>query len=145
MKNVLQGDIWWINPTPKIGSEQRGKRPALVIQNNIANHYLQTTIIAIISSSGKTNMPEMISLEEKHGLKKGSYADFAQIFTIDKRRLLKKTGRIDSQKWNEVQKAIGSIFMNTITAEDSATETNLEMFINNPSFDFSKDELDLYE
>jgi len=145
MKKVLQGDIWWINPTPKMGSEQRGKRPALIIQNNTANHYLQTTIIAIISSSGRIDMPEMVSLEQKHGLKKGSYADFAQIFTIDKRRLLKKTGRIDIQKWNEVQKAIGSIFMNTIANEDCAAETDLGMFINNPSFDFLKNEPDLYE
>ena len=25
-KKVFQGEIWWIDPTPKMGSEQRGKR-----------------------------------------------------------------------------------------------------------------------
>ena len=114
MEEILQGDIWWIDPTPKIGSEQRGKRPALIIQNNIANRYLQTTIIAIISSSGKTNMPEMMALGQEHGLENGSYADFSQIFTIDKRRLIRKSGSINAKKWNEAEIALASIFMNTI-------------------------------
>ena len=45
MKQVLQGEIWWIDPTPKMGSEQRGRRPALIIQNDLANKYLKTTMI----------------------------------------------------------------------------------------------------
>ncbi len=110
---IKQGDIWWIDPTPKIGTEQRGKRPALVIQNNIANNYLNSTIIAIVSSSGKTEMAEMVNLGTEYGLKENSYADFAQIFTIDKRRLLKKIGNIGNSKWNAVENALASIFYKT--------------------------------
>jgi mRNA interferase MazF len=114
MKNVFQGEIWWINPTPKTGSEQKGKRPALIIQNDVANKYLKTTIIAMISSSGKFNMPEMVSLGVHDNLHPNSYADFAQIFTIDKQRLLKKIGKIQSNKWNEVEEALATIFYKTL-------------------------------
>jgi|SRR3989339_720379 len=111
---VKQGDIWWIDPTPKIGAEQRGRRPALIIQNNIANQYLHSTIIVIISSSGKTQMPEMVNIGSEYGLKENSYADFAQIFTIDKGRLMKKIGNIGENKWVEIEKALSSIFYKTI-------------------------------
>lgn len=111
--NIKQGEIWWIDPTPKMGSEQRGKRPALIIQNNIANKYLKTTIIAIISSSGKI-MPEMVPVDYIPNITKNSCADFAQIFTIDKTRLLSKVGEIDTQDWLLVEKALGRIFKNTL-------------------------------
>ncbi|MGE3279202.1 MAG: type II toxin-antitoxin system PemK/MazF family toxin [Candidatus Altimarinota bacterium] len=113
-QEVRQGEIWWIDPTPKMGREQRGRRPALVIQNDIANTYLDTTIIAIISSSGSVNMPEMVPLGKKEGLTTQSHADFAQIFTIDKQRLTKKAGKITTEKWEMVEKALRRIFLKTL-------------------------------
>ena len=114
MKNVFQGEIWWIDPTPKMGSEQRGKRPCLIVQNDIANKYLNTTIVAIISKSGQLNMPEIVKLDKDCGLKENSSADFAQIFTIDKQRLIEKIGKIKSEKWQKIEDALGSIFFKTI-------------------------------
>lgn len=114
MSTINQGDIWWINPTPKIGSEQRGKRPALIIQNDIANTYLKTTIVAIISGSGAVNMPEIVPLGPEEGLSEGSSADFSQLFTIDKQRLVKKAGNISSEKWRLVEQALARIFLRTM-------------------------------
>ena len=114
MQEVFQGDIWWIEPTPKMGSEQRGKRPALILQNDVANQYLKTTIVAIISSSGKVDMPEMVDVSGVEGMKKMSVADFAQVFTIDKMRLIKKIGTFDALRWDEVEQALQSIFLKTI-------------------------------
>jgi len=114
-KKIFQGEIWWINPIPKIDSEQRGKRPALIIQNDIANKYLKTTIVAVISSSGKIDMPEMVPLNTKKELEIDSSADFAQIFTISKSRLIKKVGKIKVGKWKQVKKALDTIFLQTIS------------------------------
>ena len=112
-KKISQGEIWWIDPTPKVGSEQKGKRPAIIIQNNIANKYLQTTIVAIVSSSGKIDMPEMVKLGKEEGLKDNLFADFAQVFTISKLRLMKKIGKIKTDKWKEIKNALDTIFMKT--------------------------------
>ena len=119
MNTVAQGEIWWIDPTPKIGSEQRGRRPALIIQNDVANQYLRTVIIVVISSTGSMNMPEMVDLSE-YGLKENSHADFAQIFTIDKSRLIAKIGKITSDKWLQVEGALSSIFLKTIGEDVSS-------------------------
>ncbi len=39
-----------VNFSPGRGSEQRGLRPALIIQNDAGNQYAATTIIAAITS-----------------------------------------------------------------------------------------------
>jgi mRNA interferase MazF len=111
---VFQGEIWLVKPSPKIGSEQKGVRPALVIQNDVANKYLNTTIVALISSSGKKGMPEMVLIKKDWGLVQDSYADFAQIYTIDSKRLLKKIGKIPPVVWGSVHAAIKEIFYKTM-------------------------------
>ncbi len=42
-----------MNFSPGRGSEQRGLRPALVIQNDVGNQYAFTTIVAAIASTIK--------------------------------------------------------------------------------------------
>lgn len=110
-----QGEIWWIAPSPlAIGSEQQRKRPALVLQNDMANKYLRTTIVALISASGAKDLPEMLPLGVEDGLSKTSYADFAQIYTVDQTRLEQKVGRVASSRWNEVVRALERIFYKTL-------------------------------
>lgn len=45
-KNIKRGDIYLVDLSPTKGHEQSGKRPVVVIQNNIANMFSNTTIIA---------------------------------------------------------------------------------------------------
>lgn len=59
-------------------------------------------------------MPEMVFLWKEFWLTEWSYADFAQIFTIDKERLLSKIGKINSKHWGNVKEALETIFMKTI-------------------------------
>ena len=44
-----RGDVWMVNFNPGRGSERRGLRPALVIQNDVGNQYAATTIVAAIT------------------------------------------------------------------------------------------------
>ena len=45
-----RGDIYLANLNPFKGSEQGGKRPVVVLQNNIGNRHSSTLIIAPITS-----------------------------------------------------------------------------------------------
>ena len=40
----LRGDIYYADMEPHIGSEQGGKRPVVVLQNNIGNRHSPTLI-----------------------------------------------------------------------------------------------------
>ncbi|GJQ61010.1 MAG: endoribonuclease EndoA [Melioribacteraceae bacterium] len=107
---LLRGDVYLVNLDPVIGKEIGKARPAVIIQNNIGNKFSPVTIIAPISSVKEITkpLPIMIFLDENEGgLPAQSFVDCGQIRTIDKeQRLIKKYGSLDSQKMNEIDRAI---------------------------------------
>ena len=46
---ILRGDIYYANLSSVEGSEQDGKRPVVIIQNNIGNFHSTTVIVASIT------------------------------------------------------------------------------------------------
>lgn len=47
---IRRGDIYYADLTPVVGCEQGGRRPVLVIQNDVGNHHGSTVIVAAITS-----------------------------------------------------------------------------------------------
>lgn len=102
----LRGDVWLVNWNPSRGSEQAGKRPALVIQNDIGNEKAATTIVAAISSSIKI-YPMNVKLNPPDGgLEHISIVKTSQLLTVSKKRLEKRLGRITTKKMEEINRAI---------------------------------------
>jgi mRNA interferase MazF len=101
-----RGEIWLVNWNPARGSEQAGKRPALIIQNDIGNKNASTTIVAAISTSVKL-YPMNVKIEpHESGLHHLSIVKTSQILTIGKIRLEKKLGQLSEEKMEEVNQAI---------------------------------------
>ena len=101
-----RGEVWLVNWNPARGREQSGKRPALVIQNDIGNEKASTIIVAAISGSVK-NYPMNIKVDPPEGgLECPSIIKTSQIFTVSKERLEKRLGQISAQKMKEVNRAI---------------------------------------
>ena len=109
---MKRGDIYYADLSPVVGSEQGGRRPVLVIQNDIGNKYSPTVIAAAITSQiNKAKMPTHIELAAKdYGLNKDSVILLEQIRTIDKRRLREKIGRIDDGLMASVNNALSISF-----------------------------------
>jgi mRNA interferase MazF len=107
MKNFpRRGEVWLLNWNPARGSEQAGKRPALVIQNNIGNENASTTIVAAISGSVKI-FPMNVKVEPPEGgLDLVSIVKTSQILTVDKNRLEKKLGQLTRETIEKVNQAI---------------------------------------
>jgi len=61
-----RGEVWMVDFSASRGSEQRGLRPALVIQNDIGNRFASTTIVAAISSVVKV-YPVTVRLSKGEG------------------------------------------------------------------------------
>ena len=101
-----RGEIWLVNWNPARGSEQAGKRPALIIQNDIGNEKSPTMIVAAISSTVKL-FPMNVKIEpHEEGLNLTSIVKTSQVLTIDKDRLEKRLGQLDKLKMQEVNTAI---------------------------------------
>jgi len=64
----IRGDIYLVNFDPTIGSEINKTRPALIIQNNIANENSPITIIAAITSKFDDRLyPTEVQLDPPEG------------------------------------------------------------------------------
>jgi mRNA interferase MazF len=104
---VKRGEIYWVDWSPGRGSEQIGKRPALIIQNDIGNEFSPTIIVASCSTTIVRKFPFIVHVSAKEsGLPKDCAINLAQIFTIDKTRLSKKCGKFSPKKMQEVDEAI---------------------------------------
>jgi mRNA-degrading endonuclease toxin of MazEF toxin-antitoxin module/prophage antirepressor-like protein len=93
MQEIRRGDIFFADLGQGVGSEQMGKRPVVVLQNDIGNKFSSTVIIAAITSNGKDFVTHLI-VGPECGLKMDSAIELEQIRTIDKRRLLERIGHI---------------------------------------------------
>lgn len=88
-----------MNFNPGCGSEQLGMRPALLIQNDVGNQHASMTIVAAITSSIKL-YPVTVPLKKgEAGLKQPSMVNLAQILTIDKSRLQRRSGLSEPTLW----------------------------------------------
>ena len=95
-----------VNFNPGRGSEQKGNRPALIIQNDVGNQYASTTIVAAITTTIKKYPVTVLIPEGKGGLKENSMVNLAQLLTVDKGRLTKKLGYLGEARMAEVDEAI---------------------------------------
>lgn len=103
-----RGEVYLIKFDPTIGAEIRKTRPGLIIQNDLSNQSSPVTIVATISS--KFTLPlhptEVLINSTEGGLTRDSVVLCNQIRTVDKQRLTKRIGKIQSTLMGEVDSAL---------------------------------------
>ena len=96
---VCRGEIYLIDLTGYVGSEQSGIRPAVILQNDTGNEHSPTTIVAPLTSRSKRmSATHVILTPADAGVAKDSTVLCEQVRVIDKTRIKKKLGKISSQK-----------------------------------------------
>jgi mRNA interferase MazF len=90
---VKRFDVYLVNLDPTIGHEIKKSRPCLVISPDEMNRYISTVIVAPMTTKGRnypTRVPCLFQGKEGHVV-------LDQIRTVDKVRLAKRLGKIDSE------------------------------------------------
>ncbi len=97
-----------MNLNPTKGSEQTGRRPVLIIQNDIGNELAPTTIIAPITTKSFSKVyPTNVNFPKgTGGLKSDSTVLLSQIRTVDKTRLEERIGFLSGDYLEKVNRAI---------------------------------------
>src|SRR5580704_3028295 len=100
-----RGDVFLVNFDPTIGAEIQKTRPALILQNDIANRYSPVTIVAAITSfTGETLYPSEVRIDAPTGgLDRTSIVLLNQLRTVDIQRLLRKLGMLDDEAMEKVE------------------------------------------
>jgi mRNA interferase MazF len=107
MEPISQYDIVLVNLDPTIGSELKKTRPCIVLSPNEMNRYLQTIVIAPMTSSSK---PYPTRVEVQQTKTKG-WVVIDQIRTIDRARIVKKFGTLSETEIEKVKSVIQETFV----------------------------------
>jgi mRNA interferase MazF len=98
--------VFLVSLNPTVGSEIQKSRPCLIISPDEMNRYIQTVIIAPMTTHGR-KYPTRIACEFQR--KQGQIV-LDQIRTVDTARLLRKLGRLDNQTQIEVLSVLQEMF-----------------------------------
>ena len=102
--DAKQYEIYWVDLNPTRGSEMKKIRPCVIVSPDDMNQYLNTIIVAPITSSKKV-YPYRITCD---------IGDIAldQLRTVDKIRLRDYIQKISATQINEVKYALQEMLVN---------------------------------
>lgn len=108
---MKRGDIYWARLTPRSGSEQKGRRPVIVVSHNAFNETpgWRSVIVLPISTSAvqARRGPTAVYLPEgAGGLERDSIALCHQVTTLDRAKLTKRLGTLSEGILGEVEEGV---------------------------------------
>ena len=95
-----QGDILFLNFTPQSGHEQRGRRPAVVVSNNVYNHIHNLLMVCPITNTDR-DFPSHVRLDSRTKTTGTIMCDQVRALDVSARNgiLLKNCQMICWRKW----------------------------------------------
>ncbi len=105
--DLKQYQIVLVNLDPTVGSEMKKTRPCVIISPNEMNKFLQTIVVAPMTSSSKT-YPTRIEIN--HDKRKG-WIVLDQIRTVDRQRIIKVLGNLTEKEIRKVKEVLKETFV----------------------------------
>ena len=99
-------EVWLVSLDPTAGSEIRKTRPCLIVSPDEMNRYLQTAIVAPMTTAERA-YPSRVPVTFQ--AKRGQVA-LDQIRAVDRTRLLKKLGSVSSRTAQAVSAVLVEMF-----------------------------------
>jgi mRNA interferase MazF len=103
---VKRFEVYLVNLDPTVGHEIKKSRPCLVISPDELNRYISTVIVAPMTTK-RRNYPTRVPC--KFQGKEGQVV-IDQIRTVDKTRLMKRLGKMDSETQADVFSVLSELF-----------------------------------
>jgi len=103
-----RGQLYLVNFDPTIGAEIQKTRPALIVQNDIANRHSPITIVAAVTSQFDEPLypTEVLIRSPEGGLTVDSVVLLNQVRSVDKRRLVRRLGALTPTTMERVTRAL---------------------------------------
>ena len=105
--DLKQYQIVLVNLDPTIGSEMKKTRPSVIISPNEMNKFLQTIVIAPMTSSSKS-YPTRIKVNHNDT---NGWIVLDQIRTVDRQRIIKDLGKLTEKEIEKVKTILKETFV----------------------------------
>ncbi len=97
VKEIRQGDVYWVDFGPSSGSSPAERRPCVVVQSDVFNRSrIATTVVCLITTNlQRAEAPGNVLLRKGDAhLPKPSVVNVSQVTTVDKTDLEERVGRL---------------------------------------------------
>lgn len=107
---MKQAEIWEMYFNPVKGSEQSGRRPAVIISGNALNDNLNTVIVCPLTTKIKKYKGNVVlSPNSFNGLEKQSEILVFHIRSVSKERFKNKLGSITNEELQQIKKTLNDL------------------------------------
>ena len=109
MARILRGEIRWADLNPVKGREQGGKRPVVIISQDVFNERSGTVIaMAITSQPQRASFP--LTLELSHStLPKQSWVKISQIRTLSVERIGEVIDKVSPEQMDRLVEGLNEV------------------------------------
>lgn len=104
---VERFDVYLVNLDPTIGSEIRKTPPCLIVSPDEMNRYIATVIVAPLTMRGRP-YPTRVPV---HFQGRDGQTVLDQLRTVDKVRLIRRLGRVDTRARDDVLALLAEMFV----------------------------------
>ena len=108
---MKRGEVYWADLAPRSGSEQRGRRPVVVISHDAFNQtpgWRSIIVVPLSTSVAQAGRgPSAVLLSQgAAGLSQDSIALCHQVTTLDRAKLTQRIGELNSSELRQVEDGI---------------------------------------
>lgn len=104
MSYPRRGEVWLAELNPARGREQAGKRPVLVVSQDIFNEGPAQLVMMVPLTTTARNIPLHVEIKPPAGgLKRRSFAMCENLRSISQERISKRLGSLDRATMREVE------------------------------------------
>ena len=102
---IKQGEVYWVDLGEPVGSEPAYKHPHIVIQNDVFNSSLISTVVvcSLTSNITRAGSPGNVLLKKgEANLPKKSVVNISQIYTLNRTDLVEKIGMVSPERMSQI-------------------------------------------
>lgn len=113
MREVYQGEVYWLDFGPARGSAPAERHPCVVVQSDIFNQSrISTTVVCLITSNElRARSPGNVRVKKGDAnLPKDSVVNVSQVQTVDKSELAERIGKLPAQTVDAIREGLQLLF-----------------------------------
>ena len=100
---IRRGEIYFFDKGPKVGVEQQGGRPGIIVSNNLCNKHSEFVEVVYTTCQPKTELPTHVTI---NSTPKPCIALCEQVHTLSKKKIRCYCGEITAEEEYEINKAL---------------------------------------
>lgn len=113
MREIRQGQVYWLDFGPAAGSAPAERHPCVVVQNDVFNSSaIATSVVCLITSNlTRAKAPGNVLLKKgEANLPKVSVVNVSQVLTVDKTELVEYSGKLSPAATGAVRDGLYMLF-----------------------------------